>query len=76
MNLTGNQAVNLLWVHYTDPLSPLELKEAEVTSLELEIVYQYSSIETELKEKLIPTSKDDLIDFLRNNPSKSIFKLA
>ena len=74
MTVTGNQAVNLLWSHFFDPKSPLRLKESEVTFLKLEVVYQFNSIETELKKKLFTDDLDELIDHLRNNPCKSMFK--
>jgi len=76
MNLTGNQAVNLLWSHYCDLSSPLELTEAEVTHLELEIVAQWDSLEKESPyvKQIAYDTKESFIGFLLNNPSKSIFQ--
>ena len=74
MKVTGNQALNLLWMHYCDPESSLELKETEVTFLELALVRQFDDLEpSSYVDQLSYDTKESLIGFLLNYTSKSMF---
>lgn len=75
MTLSANQVLNLLWSHHCDLSSPLRLTEQEVRDLELDLVAQYDDLEkSSYTDQLIHDSKESLVEFLMNNPSKSVFK--
>ena len=73
--ITGNQAVQLLWLHYHGPTPRLELDEQEVKHLELELVAQWGDLKkSPYVKQLITDDKETFISYLLDNPCKSVFK--
>lgn len=75
MKVTGNQAVQLLWLHYCGPIPTLDLDQKEVKHLELEIVAQFGDLKkSPYVDQMVSDDKQEFIGYLLNNPCKSIFK--
>lgn len=66
MNLTVNQALNLLYVHHREPSHNLGLSESEVVDLTLLVVNRYHELTSIYMEQMIPQSKSELVDTLRS----------
>lgn len=71
MVTTGNQALQLLWVHFVSRRHYIGLTEDEVITLGLQLVAKYESLTTIYKDHLIPQSKSELVDILRSDKGAS-----
>ena len=67
MNLTGNQALQILWIHEREPTHDLGLTETELISLGLQVVFKFDELTVSYKDYMIPKTKDELATHLRDN---------
>lgn len=75
MHLTANQTVQLLWMHFCEPSSQVDLAPKEVRSLTLDLVLGWDSLVPSVYVSALKTTdKEELIDQLLVDPSRSIFK--
>lgn len=71
LSYTADQALGLLSAHHS---GIIQVEPEDVSTLEFILVHEYESLTNkELKRKILPNSKEDLIDFLRKNPGESFF---
>jgi len=65
MSLTVNQSLQLLWIHYKEPEYEIGLTKDELMELSLTVVSKYDDITSPYKDAMIPQSKSELVDTLR-----------
>jgi len=71
MNLTVNQALNLLYIHHREPSHNIGLSESEIVDLTLYVVSRYHELTSVYKDQMIPQSKVELVDVLRSTSGAS-----
>lgn len=72
-SFTGNQALQLLWLHWEDlKCSSIVFSQAELSYLQLEVIFDWENINTSYRDLLITLDKGKLISIMSANDN--IFK--
>jgi hypothetical protein len=72
MKLSGNQAFNLLYIHYKEPWHNLGLTLDELGYLKQKVVLYWEKITSPYKEYLVSDNLDDICEAFIDN--KCIFR--
>ncbi len=57
---TANESLQLLWVHFKEPIVELKLTTEEVKHLQLIIIDEWDTLTTQYKKQLVVQDKLDL----------------
>lgn len=71
-NYNANESLQLLWVHYKEPIVDLQLTDEEIKYLQLVILDEWDTLTTVYKKQLVTTDKLELLSLFSNG--KEIFK--
>lgn len=63
---TANESLQLLWVHYKEPIVDLQLTEEEIKYLQLTIVDEWDTLTTHYKKQLVTQDKLELLSLMSN----------
>lgn len=72
MNLTANQCLNLLWIHYMET-QDLGFTPKELQALEYEICSRFRDLDSPYKMHLKYNTQEKLTKFLLDNSGQNIF---
>lgn len=62
----ANESLQLLWVHYKEPIVDLQLTEEEIKYLQLTIVDEWDTLTTHYKKQLVTQDKLELLSLMSN----------
>jgi hypothetical protein len=61
---TANESLQLLWVHFKEPVVELKLTTEEVKHLQLIIIDEWDTLTTQYKKQLVVQDKLDLLSIM------------
>lgn len=61
---TANESLQLLWVHFKEPIVELKLTTEEVKHLQLIIIDEWDTLTTQYKKQLVTQDKLDLLSIM------------
>ena len=61
---TANESLQLLWIHYKEPIADLALTLRELKYLQLTIIDEWDTLTTHYKKQLVTQDKLDLLSIM------------
>lgn len=61
---TANESLQLLWVHFKEPIAELKLTKEELKYLQLVIIDEWDTLTTQYKKQLVTQDKLDLLSIM------------